>query len=142
MNSSRLTSAPVVLVVAFALGMTLPTATFAADEGKLAFNNRCRTCHTVRANDNRLGPSLHGIIGKKAGSSTGYRNYSQSLANSRIVWDEVTLDKFIESPDSVVPGNNMKPYPGLPDADVRKQIIDYLKSQSEDQGASQREGEA
>lgn len=37
------------------------------DEGQLLFNNACRTCHTLREGDNRLGPNLHGIVGRKAG---------------------------------------------------------------------------
>ena len=45
-------------------------------------------------------------------------------------WDEATLDKFIESPDQVIPNNNMKPYKGISDPAVRKQIVDFLKSQS------------
>jgi cytochrome c len=100
----------------------------AAEDGKLAFNNRCRTCHSVKEGDNRLGPSLHGIIGRKAGSSSDYANYSQALTSSNVVWDEATLDKFIENPDALVPGHNMKPYAGLPDAAQRQQIVEYLKS--------------
>lgn len=103
----------------------------AAEPGQLAFNNRCRTCHSIREGDNRLGPSLHDIIGRKAGTSSGYANYSQSLANSGIVWNEKTLNKFIEDPDAVVPGNNMNPYGGLQDAAERKEIVEYLKAQSE-----------
>ncbi len=40
--------------------------------GQIAFNNACRTCHSVRDGDNRLGPSLYGIVGKKAGTVSGY----------------------------------------------------------------------
>jgi cytochrome c len=36
--------------------------------GQLIFNNACRTCHTTREGDNRLGPNLHKIVGRKAGS--------------------------------------------------------------------------
>jgi cytochrome c len=100
--------------------------------GQVKFNNFCRTCHSVREGDNRLGPSLHGIIGKKAGSSPDYPNYSQALARSGIVWDEALLDRFLASPDKTVPGNNMKPYAGLPDAEVRKEIIAYLKTAGDD----------
>lgn len=109
--------------------MPLPVA--AAEDGKLAFNNHCRTCHSVKEGDNRLGPSLHGIFGAKAGAAPGYGNYSQGLKNSGITWDEATLDKFIANPDDVVPNNNMNPYTGLNDAAVRQQIVEYLKSGSE-----------
>lgn len=103
----------------------------AAESGKIAFNNRCRTCHSVREGDNRLGPSLHNIFGSKAGSS-GFESYSQAMRNSGITWNEETLNKFIANPDAVVPGNNMKPYPGITDEAERKQIVDYLESARED----------
>jgi cytochrome c len=101
-----------------------------ADEGKLAFNNSCRTCHSLKAGDNRLGPSLHGIIGAKAGQSAGYP-YSQSLRQSGVTWDEATLDRWIGNPEAVIPNNNMKPYSGLADAAVRKKIVEFLKSNND-----------
>jgi len=119
-------------VVAPGLIVVLATASmpcFATEASPSAFNNHCRTCHTVKEGDNRLGPSLHNIVGAKAGSSSGYPNYSQSMKGSDHVWDEATLDKFIENPEQVVPNNNMKPYKGIGDPAVRKQIVDYLKSQ-------------
>jgi cytochrome c len=114
---------------AASLALLAPAHSIAADnKGELAFNNACRTCHSIKAGDNRMGPSLNGVFGKKAGSGTGYGNYSQGLASSGVVWDEATLDKFIANPDSVIPNNNMKPYTGISDAAVRKQIVEYLKS--------------
>jgi cytochrome c len=96
--------------------------------GQVKFNNFCRTCHAVREGDNRLGPSLHGIVGRKAGSAEGYGNYSAAMKQSGIVWDEATLDRFLANPEAVVPNNNMKPFARLADAAVRKQIIDYLET--------------
>ena len=98
-----------------------------AQDGQQAFNNSCRTCHTVKEGDNRQGPSLFGVFGRKAGTMPGY-NFSSSLAQSDITWDEASLDKFIENPDQVVNGNAMKPYGGLTDAAQRKLIVDYLKT--------------
>ncbi|MBM0106782.1 c-type cytochrome [Steroidobacter sp. S1-65] len=102
----------------------------AAEPAPAAFNNHCRTCHSVKEGDHRLGPSLHKIHGAKAGASSGYGNYSQGLKSSGITWDDATLDKFIQNPDQVVPNNNMKPYKGIDDQAVRQQIVDYLRSQS------------
>ena len=68
------------------------------------------------------------ILGAKAGS-TEYAGYSDGMKNAGISWDEATLDKFIENPDQVVPTNKMKPYTGLTDANVRKQIVEFLSSQ-------------
>ena len=118
-----------VMAVALALSLALTEIAAAADDasGEQVFNNNCRTCHSWKQDDNRLGPNLHGIVGRKAGSANGFA-YSQSMKNSGVTWDEATLDKFIAGPDTVVPNNNMKPYTGISDAGTRKQIIDFLKS--------------
>lgn len=96
-------------------------------EGKTAFNNSCRTCHSFKEGDNRLGPSLHGVVGRKAGSVEGFA-FSPAMKGSNITWDEATLDKFIANPDNVVNGHAMKPFGGIADASERSKIVDYLKS--------------
>lgn len=121
---------PFIFLAAFALAVSSVTS-YSAEPGQLAFNNRCRTCHSVKEGDNRQGPSLHAIIGRKAGSSAGFDAYSQALKTSDIVWDEETLNAFIESPDAVVPGHNMRPYSGLPNAQEREEIVSYLSTISD-----------
>src|SRR5256885_7923845 len=101
-----------------------------AKAGPEAFNNNCRTCHSVKEGDNRLGPALNKVIGRKAGTAPGYLNYSQALKSSGITWDAATLDKFITNPDAVVPNNNMKPFKGVSDEAVRAKIIAFLQSSS------------
>jgi cytochrome c len=93
--------------------------------GQQAFNNACRTCHMVREGDNRLGPNLHKIVGRKAGSLPDYA-FSSAMKEADFVWDEEKLDRFIANPDEVVPGNNMKPYGGLSSSEDRKKIIAFL----------------
>jgi len=48
--------------------------------GQLAFNNACRICHSVKEGDNRLGPNLYKVFGRKAGSLPNY-NYSVQAVN-------------------------------------------------------------
>jgi cytochrome c len=103
----------------------LPQAATEPASGQLAFNNACRTCHLTREGDNRLGPNLHKIVGRKAGSLPDYK-YSSSMKEAEFVWDEAKLDRFIANPDEVVPGNNMKPYGGLTSKDDRAKIIAFL----------------
>jgi len=93
--------------------------------GQQAFNNACRTCHMVREGDNRLGPNLYRVVGRKAGSLPDYA-FSSAMKEADFVWDEQKLDRFIANPDEVVPGNNMKPFGGLPSSDDRKKIIAFL----------------
>ena len=98
-----------------------------ADKGQLLlFNNACRTCHTLKQGDNRLGPHLNRIIGRKMGALPDY-GYSSAMKSGDLVWDRSTLDRFIANPDRVVPGNTMKPYGGLASAEDRASIITYLE---------------
>jgi cytochrome c len=106
----------------------VPAAKGAGTEsGQQTFNNACRTCHTTNEGDNRLGPNLHTIIGRKAGSLQNY-GYSSALKGADFVWDTEKLDRFIAKPDEVVPGINMKPYGGLASAEDRAKVIAFLES--------------
>ncbi len=97
------------------------------NDGQLMFNNYCRTCHTTEAGDNRLGPNLNGIIGRKAGGAQGF-GYSSALESADFEWTAEKLDQFIADPELVVPGNNMKPYSGIGDGAVRAAIVSHLKN--------------
>jgi cytochrome c len=97
------------------------------DDGQLVFNNACRTCHTLKDGDNRLGPNLHKIIGRKAGSLSNY-GYSSAMKGADLTWDKATLDRFIANPDQVVSGHNMKPYGGIASTEERAKIIAYLEA--------------
>ena len=115
-------------VVVVSITLSTPALAQDGDAGQIAFNNACRTCHTTREGDNRLGPSLHGVIGRKAGSLPAYNNYSESMKKAELVWDKSNLDRFIANPDQVVAGNNMKPYGGIASAEERGKIIGFLES--------------
>ena len=98
-----------------------------SDAGQVAYNNACRTCHSFKPGDNRLGPTLHGVVGRKAGSVEGFA-FSPAMKGSGVTWDEATLDKFISDPSQVVNGNKMQPYGGIADASERDKIVNYLKT--------------
>lgn len=123
------------LPLAMIAGLWAPDALSEEEEdqaraGKIAFNTSCRTCHSTNEGDNRLGPNLHDIIGREAGAAD--YNYSPAMASSDVVWDAETLDRFIEDPEAVVPGNTMRPYGGISDADVRADIVAHLKAVSDE----------
>ncbi len=116
------------LCAALAASLGSFEAEAADDELELSFNDHCRECHSFVKDDNRLGPSLYGVVGRKAGTLPGYA-YSESLKDSGVTWDEPTLDKWIANPDAVISGNQMSPpYGGVADAAIRKKIIAYLKT--------------
>jgi cytochrome c len=100
--------------------------------GKQVFNSVCRTCHTTREGDNRLGPHLHNIVGRKAGTVPNY-GYSSAMKGADFVWDEAILDRFIANPDETVPGNGMKPYGGLASTDTRAKLLFFLRSLEKNQ---------
>lgn len=99
------------------------------DAGQVAFNTHCRNCHSTKPDDNRLGPTLHNIFGAKAGQVKDFGNYSGSLT-ADITWDEATLDKFLADPKSLASSTTMTPFAGVPEAEQRKLIIEFLKTQS------------
>src|SRR5437588_3080186 len=114
------------MLASSACGQALAQAADAAS-GQQAFNNTCRTCHTTKDGDNRFGPHLHNIIGRKAGALPDYR-YSEAMKSADFVWDEEKLGRFIDHPDKVVPGNGMTPYTGVRSAEDKAKIISFLKS--------------
>jgi cytochrome c len=126
-NRMFLTAALSAMAFMLASPSALPQVSQGTEDasGQQAFNNACRTCHMVKEGDNRLGPNLHKVVGRKAGSLPDY-GFSSALKDPSFVWDEEKLDRFIANPDEVVPGNSMKPYGGLASSDERKKIIGFL----------------
>ncbi|MBP1888318.1 c-type cytochrome [Sinorhizobium mexicanum] len=113
---------PFIAVLTLVASIVSPGYAQDAGRGESVFK-ACAACHTTD-DTNRVGPGLGGIIGKKAGAATGFR-YSSAMKNSGIVWDEKTLDAFLESPQKAVPGTRM-PYAGLKDTTDRADLIGYL----------------
>jgi nitrite reductase (NO-forming) len=113
-------------------GTPAPTAAIApaigdVAAGKLVFR-KCQACHSLEPGKNGLGPSLAGLIGKKASDVPNY-NYSQAMKGSNLTWDVATLDAYLSDPQKLVPGNKM-PFPGLKTDNERNAVIAFLASTS------------
>lgn len=85
---------------------------------------QCQICHNIDRNS--IGPRHMGLFGRKAGSLPDYNNYSTALKNSGIVWNEQTLDQWLQGPSKMVPGTHMI-FAGVADPQERADIIAYLK---------------
>lgn len=99
-----------------------------AEQGEIKFNTYCRTCHSWMKGDNRLGPSLYGIVGRKAGTAPGYLGYSPSMKSAGWIWTKAMIDSWITNPYKILPDTNMRPFPGVADPATRKKIIAFLAS--------------
>lgn len=96
-----------------------------ATAGKRVFV-KCLACHVVVAGQNRVGPSLYGIVGRPAGSIANFA-YSPANKNSGIVWTEDVMFAYLKNPQAYIPGTKMV-FPGLPSGQDRADVIAYLKS--------------
>jgi len=97
-----------------------------AVQGKKQFAP-CSACHTVeKGGANKIGPNLHGFLGKKAGSNRADYNYSNAMKTSTVVWTEEVLEQYLTKPAGFIPGNKM-PFVGIPNHDTRVNIIAFLK---------------
>ena len=94
--------------------------------GEAFFHQRCQTCHNPEADKKTFGPSLVGVVGRKAGSIEGFP-YSDAVKNSGIVWTEAALHAWMEDNDKMLPGTRMR-HIGVTDAAEQEMIIEYLKS--------------
>jgi cytochrome c len=94
-----------------------------AVKGETVFK-QCMACHSIKEGENRVGPSLHGIIGRTAGQVAGF-SYSAANKGSGIVWSKEKLYEYLEAPQKVVVGTKMA-FAGLKQAQDRADVIAYL----------------
>ncbi len=93
--------------------------------GERLFNQQCKACHTLdKGGHNIVGPNLNGLFGRKVGSAD--YQYSDSMKNSGIAWDEKTLDEYLKDPRAKVPETKMT-YIGLRQDQQRQDMIAFLK---------------
>ena len=119
------------MVLSGGLMFTVPAqADGDADNGAKIFR-RCQACHTVEADKNRVGPSLHNIMGREAGTLESFKRYSPAMKASDIVWNDETLHAYLENPRDYIPKNSMA-FPGLRKESDRDDVIAFLERASKD----------
>jgi cytochrome c len=114
------------LAGALCLGAAAPAAAASNAQRGEQIYSRCLACHALAYD--RVGPRHCGLFGRRAGSVPGF-DYSPALKNSKITWNDKTLERFLTKPLAVVPGTTMT-YDGVADAQDRSDLIAYLKQAS------------
>ncbi len=117
--------------VCIAVLCILPLTSYAADaapqgdalRGKAIYDAKCSACHSV--DDNRVGPLHAGVLGRKAGSVKDY-DYSDALRQSRLLWSQANLQRWLADPEKLIPGQKMGYR--LDVAQERADVVKYLAS--------------
>jgi len=126
-----------ILPAAITLVLALGAQSFAAD-GNAARGQRvfgaCAACHSLQPDQNMTGPSLASLWGRKAGTLPSFDRYSPALKSANVVWNDKTLDEWIEDPQHLVPDNQMT-FAGVKDGRQRADLLAFLK-QATEPGAS------
>jgi cytochrome c len=111
------------------LMMILNGAAMAAGDpqaGESVFKKKCAVCHTTVPGQNKIGPSLHGVVGHHSAAAPNFA-YSEAMKKADKTWDAATLETYLENPRGVVPGTKMI-FPGLKDEKERQDVIAYLET--------------
>lgn len=99
-----------------------------AAAGKIMFEQRCRGCHADDPSKKAYGPSLVGVVGRKAGSLEGF-SYSDAMKNAGIVWNENTLRAWMADNQGFMPGTRMR-HVAISDQAEQDFLLAYIKTLS------------
>lgn len=120
-----------ILLLAFGAALVLgaPSA-MAADPvaGKKVFK-KCKACHSLKPGKKKVGPSLFGVIGRKAGTEKKFK-FSKAMRKSGVTWDDASLDAFLKKPKKFMKGTRMS-FPGLKKQADRDNVIAYIKENAQ-----------
>ena len=110
--------------IALALASTAAVADGDAAKGEKVYK-KCKTCHFVDKEKNKVGPHLVGIFGRTAGAVEGFK-YSDAMMESGITWDEESIAAYLADPKGYIKGNKMA-FPGLKKEEQIADVIAYIK---------------
>jgi cytochrome c len=97
------------------------------EKGEKVFN-KCKACHAVDEEKNKIGPHLVGIFGRPAGNVEGFK-YSDAMKSSGIVWEDDTIAAYLKEPKAYIPGNRMA-FVGLRKDDEIVDLLAYLHEEA------------
>lgn len=116
---------------ALAVMMAIATPAFAdgdAAKGEKVYM-KCKACHDNEKGVNKVGPTLKGIVGRKAASVADYKYSEAMMAKGAegVVWDEATLAVYLPDPKAFVPKTKMA-FAGVKKPEEVADLIAYLKT--------------
>ena len=117
-----------VFVTVPALAGTITSAALATGDpvkGKADFE-QCAPCHSLEAGQNGVGPSLHGLFGRKSGAEEDFV-YSAAMRRANVTWTPDALDRYLADPQGGAFRGNRMPFAGISDAQTRADLIAYLE---------------
>lgn len=125
---TRIILAALGLMVGF-LGLSTASCAQDAEKGSKVFK-KCMACHAID-DKNKIGPSLKGIVGRKAATVEGFKYSDAMLAKGAegVVWDEATLAAYLPDPKAWVPGTKMA-FAGLKKPEEVADLIAFLKTKA------------
>jgi cytochrome c len=89
----------------------------------------CAACHSLEPDRNMTGPSLADLWNRKSGGLPSFPRYSPALKSAGIIWNDDTLNEWINDPQHFIPGNTMT-FPGIKEPRQRADLLAYLKDAS------------
>ncbi|NBC35030.1 c-type cytochrome [Novosphingobium sp. FSY-8] len=111
------------------LGLTLAAVPAMAGgdaaAGARSFSMKCGVCHTTNGDKLKIGPTMAGIMGRKAGTVAATTTLSDALLNGGITWDQDIMRRFLANPRQALPGNKMA-FTGIKDPQELDNLVAYL----------------
>jgi len=94
--------------------------------GEAVFAAQCVVCHSTSAGENKVGPSLYGLMGRNVGKVDSFANYSAAMHSATFAWSSDSLREFLSDPQGFLPGTTM-PFGGIKDSATLEDLLAFLR---------------
>jgi cytochrome c len=127
-ENTKMTKTTVLAVLVLLTSTSVSHADGDAAKGEKIYV-KCKTCHDIDKGVNKVGPSLKGLIGRKAAAVPDFKYSEAMIAKGAegVVWDEATLTVYLPDPKAFVPKTKMV-FAGLKKSEDIEDLIAFLKT--------------